>query len=108
MIYEVTIDGKQYQVDLQQLEGTWTCEVNGAKTPLDALRVSFNTLSLLISGKSYQIRQEQTPEETQIWVDGKRYSAEVKDPRSFRSPRRKADHGDGPRKVTAPMPGKIV
>ena len=108
MVYEVTINGKRYRMELHQLDGVWNCEVNGTKMFLDAIRVSSNTLSLLINGKSYQIRQEQTLEETQIWVDGKRYSAEVRDPRSFRSRKRKADHGDGPRRVTAPMPGKIV
>src|SRR5690348_438588 len=70
MIYEVTIDGKQYRVELHQSDSAWMCEVNGTKIPLNAILVSLNTLSLLINGKSYQIRQEQTPEETKIWVDG--------------------------------------
>ena len=43
-----------------------------------------------------------------IVVAGKRYLAEVSDPRSLRGRKAKAGAVEGPRKIKAPMPGKIV
>jgi biotin carboxyl carrier protein len=40
-------------------------------------------------------------------VGSQRFAAEVRDPRSLRSRSRAADE-HGPKKLTAPMPGKIV
>jgi biotin carboxyl carrier protein len=42
-----------------------------------------------------------------LWVGSVRYAAQLRDPRSLRS-RVTADDGKGPRKLLAPMPGKIV
>ena len=41
-------------------------------------------------------------------MQGARYSAEVRDPRSLRNRRADAETAHGPRKLTAPMPGKVV
>jgi biotin carboxyl carrier protein len=45
--------------------------------------------------------------DTHIWVGSLRYAAEVRDPRSLRGRGRTADE-HGPKKLTAPMPGKVV
>jgi len=42
-----------------------------------------------------------------LWVGSVRYAVRVRDPRSLRS-RQAADDGKGPRKLVAPMPGKVV
>jgi biotin carboxyl carrier protein len=42
-----------------------------------------------------------------VWVGSVRFAAEVGDPRSLRERVRAVDD-DGPKKLTAPMPGKIV
>ena len=36
------------------------------------------------------------------------YTAEVRDPRSLRGRKLRADHGKGVRRLVAPMPGKVV
>ena len=42
-----------------------------------------------------------------LWVGSARYDVEVRDPRSLRGRVRAVDD-HGPKKLTAPMPGKIV
>ena len=65
-------------------------------------------LSLILDGRSYECRFNRTATETSIWVSGTRYAVEVRDPRSLRSRRTAAGHGDGPIRLVAPMPGKVV
>jgi biotin carboxyl carrier protein len=42
-----------------------------------------------------------------LWVGSKRFAVEVRDPRSLRGRTRAGDE-HGPRKIVAPMPGKVV
>jgi biotin carboxyl carrier protein len=108
MIYEITVDGKPYRLDLQQVAGTWQCKLNGREIAADAVLTGQDVLSLLIDGKSYEIKRERGPSDLHYWVGSARYSVEVRDPRSLRG-RRSADAGsEGSKKVIAPMPGKVV
>jgi biotin carboxyl carrier protein len=63
-------------------------------------------LSIIFEGKSYEIKRESGGEH--LWMGGRRLSAEVRDPRAFRNRRGLGDAEHGPRKLLAPMPGKIV
>ncbi len=108
MIYEVTIGGNTHQVEIGRGESGWLCKLNGRDFLLDAISTSEGMLSILVNGKSYEIKQENTATETNIVVGHERFSAVVRDPRSYRS-RRRADSGtEGVKKITAPMPGKVV
>ena len=108
MIYEVTIGANTHQVELSRAGSGWLCKLNGRDFLLDAVSTSEGVLSLLVNGKSYEIKQENTANETSVVVGQERFNAMVRDPRSFRS-RRRADSGtEGVKKITAPMPGKVV
>jgi biotin carboxyl carrier protein len=108
MIYEVTIAGHTHRVELSRGESGWLCKLNGREFLLDAISIGPDILSLLVNGKSYEIKQENTATESNIVVGHERFSAVVRDPRSLRS-RRRSDGGiEGVRKITAPMPGKVV
>ncbi len=65
-------------------------------------------LSLLLDGKSYAVKQEVTGSETNVVVGNERFSVSLRDPRSFRSRRGAGAAEQGVKKITAPMPGKIV
>jgi biotin carboxyl carrier protein len=43
-----------------------------------------------------------------MWVGSSRFAVELRDPRSLRSRQRAAGDEKGPRKILAPMPGRIV
>ena len=107
MTYEIAIDGKSYRLDLNQAEGRWSCRVDGREIEVDAVLARPNVLSVRIGNQAYEVRCERVGGETHIWVGSQRFAAEVRDPRSLRSRTRAADD-HGPRKLTAPMPGKVV
>jgi len=107
MTYDITIDGKPYRLELEQAEGHWTCRVDGRDVEVDAVLARPNVLSLRIGNKAYEVKCERVGGDTHIWVGSRRFAAEVRDPRSLRSRVRAADD-QGPKKLTAPMPGKVV
>lgn len=108
MIYEVTIAEKTYRVELQRVATGWKCALDGRDLPLDVTAAQDGVLSLLLDGKSYEIKQEGTGNETSIVIGHERFSAAVRDPRSFRSRRRTGAAEQGVKRITAPMPGKVV
>jgi len=107
MTYEIAIDGKQYRLDLDQIDGRWTCSVDGHDVEVDAVLARPNVLSLRIGNKAYEVKCERVSSEIHVWVGSQRFAAEVRDPRSLRGRVRAADD-HGPKKLTAPMPGKVV
>ena len=108
MIYEVVIDQKTYQVELVRAESGWRCRLNGHEFPADVVFSRTGVLSILVAGKSYEVKQETTGAETRIVVGHERFAATVRDPRSLRSRRRSSGASEGVKKVSAPMPGKVV
>ena len=43
-----------------------------------------------------------------LYLNGKAFQCDVRDPRALRGRRSAGDYGEGPKKITAPMPGKVV
>jgi len=107
MTYDVTIEGKNYRLELNHPEGGWECRLDGRAIEIDAILARRDVLSIIIAGKAYEIKRERTVTDMHLWVGSVRYAAQVRDPRSLRS-RASADDGKGPRKLIAPMPGKVV
>lgn len=107
MTYDIAIDGKNYRLDLDQVEGRWHCQLDGHEIEVDAVLARPNVLSLRIANKAYEVKCERVGSDLHIWVGSVRYAAEVRDPRSLRSRARAVDE-HGPKKLTAPMPDKVV
>jgi biotin carboxyl carrier protein len=107
MLYDVTIDGKTYRLDLTHADGRWSCRLDGRELEVDAVLAGPDVLSLRIGNLAYEIKSERVANDLHVWVGSARFSAEVRDPRSLRGRTRAADD-HGPRKVVAPMPGKVV
>ena len=108
MIYDVQINGKNHRLELERTDKGWRCRVDGRETNVDAISPRHDVLSLLIAGKTYEVKRESSATDIYLWVNGVRYSAEVRDPRSLRSRRDAASNEAGPKKLLAPMPGKVV
>jgi biotin carboxyl carrier protein len=108
MIYEVTVDGKPHRLELERDGRVWKCRIDGREMSADAVRVGPDILSLLIDGRSYEVRRERSAGELKMWVSGAPFVVEVRDPRSLRSRREIGPNAEGPKRVTCPMPGKIV
>lgn len=107
MHYDVTIDGKNYRLELNSVDGRWSCRVNGKEVEVDAAPVRPNVLSLRIGNTAYEVKSERVANDWYLWVGSAQFAAEVRDPRSLRG-RSRAQEERGPRKIVAPMPGKVV
>ena len=109
MTYDVIINGQTHRVELNKGEKTWLCRVDDYEMELDAAITARDVLSVLLEGKAYEIKRERSfSGETHMIVGSQRYSAEVQDPRSLRSRRAAGASTEGPQKLLAPMPGKVV
>jgi len=108
MLYDVIIDGKNYRLELERADAGWRCRLDGREIQVDAVLARPNVLSVLIEGKAYEIKRERTATDLHLWVGGVRYAAELHDPRSLRSRKGGTGNDTGPRKLIAPMPGKVI
>ena len=107
MTYEISINSTNYRLELSQIEGGWTCRLDGRDIQVDAVLARPDVISLRLGNKAYEVKCERVGSDLHLWVGSVRYEAEVRDPRSLRSRARAVDD-HGPRKLTAPMPGKVV
>jgi biotin carboxyl carrier protein len=107
MIYDVTIDGKNHRLELARVNDHWSCRLDGAEVEVDAVLVRPDVLSLRIGDFAYEIKSERVADDLYLWVRSRPFAVEVRDPRSLRG-RSRAGDTHGPKKITAPMPGKVV
>lgn len=113
MIYDVVItdaagQARTHRVVLTRADGAWNCTVDGQPFAFDLSHPETGILSLLVQGRSHEVRRDANSQGTEIVIGNRRFLAEVTDPRSLRGRQAKAGGGEGPRKVKAPMPGKVV
>jgi biotin carboxyl carrier protein len=116
MTYEVTITGhngkpQTFQVELVRNKQTdeIMCRVDGETVSgLDARSSQREILSLLLGTKSYEVRRDTAESQSRIVIGEETFTYEVRDPRSLGARRAKAASHDGPKKIKAPMPGKVV
>ena len=93
MKLHVVVDGREIEIDTEQLAG--------------ALQVEPSVYSVLAGAASYEVRVRSSPEGLTATVAGRQFTVEVRNPRDAgRSPG--ASIGTGRQNVTTPMPGKVV
>lgn len=107
MTYDVTLDGKNHRLELDRADGRWSCRLDGREIEVDAVLARPDVLSLRIGNLAYEVKCERVASELHLWVGSERFAVEVRDSRSLRGRGRSVDDR-GPRKLTAPMPGKVV
>ena len=108
MTFDVIVNGKPHKLELVQEEGRWHCRLDLREVEVDARLARRDVISLLTGGVAYEVKRERTPTDLHIWVKNERFQVEVRDPRSLRSRKAAAGIGEGPQKLVAPMPGKVV
>ncbi len=103
MNWKVEIDGRPVELHLGRDGESWT--VNGQ--PASVLEVEPGIYSVLLSGRSFEVRVERDPDRTFMNVQAHRFETELIDPR--RLGRKSRVFGrEGRQSVAAPMPGKVV
>jgi biotin carboxyl carrier protein len=103
--YSISIDGRAYDVEISEIEGAWHCRLNGRDIQVDFTQLNARTASVLLNGKSYEIRRDTSGT---ISVGNYRYEVSVEDPRSWQGRRRKELAQSGPQRLSSSMPGKVV
>jgi biotin carboxyl carrier protein len=107
MLYDVTIDGKNHRLELNRAEDGWLCRLDGRELDVDAVLVRPDVLSLRLGNRAYEVKLERVAGDLYVSVGSASFAAEVHDPRSLRG-RSKIGDDRGPRKIIAPMPGRVV
>ena len=115
MTWEVVVDGETLRVELARAAvpaDQWIARIGQRELRFSAVAGGRETLSLLLNGASYEVRREQLPGaengEFNIFIGGRRFACELRDPRALRSRRARAAAGEGPKKLLSPMPGKVI
>jgi biotin carboxyl carrier protein len=114
MTYEIVVDGERYSIDVQRgkTSAQWVCRIGERELLVDATESGRDVLSLIVEGRSYSVVRDSgmagQPESSSIVIHGRPYAVEVHDPRVFRGRGGRGTHGEGPRKLISPMPGKVI
>lgn len=105
MRFQVSIHGRNHDLELTPAEGTWDCRLDGRAIQIDVRTISPGVLSILRDGKSYVVRHGGNGT---VMVGERTYEVAIADPRSWRSRQMALAGAAGPQKLTASMPGKVV
>ena len=108
MKLQIEIGGKKRHVELTQAgeRPVWT--IDGRRLEADAIAVSSGVYSILINGKSFEVRIERLGTELRVTTRGREFTIVISDEREWRRKRGSAVEAEGRQQVLAPMPGKVV
>src|SRR6266446_6746405 len=86
MLYDVTINGKNYRVELNRADGHWSCRLDGRDAAVDAVLVRPDVLSLRIGNKAYEVKSERVGDDLQAGagvavVEAMKMQNEIKSPK---------------------------
>jgi len=108
MKLEVQIGGRTRELEARRVANRWLWQLDGKPIEADAVEVSPGVFSILIGGKSFELRVEERAAGLRLFSTGKEFSADVIDPRQWRRRRPGGLEAQGRQQVLAPMPGKVV
>jgi biotin carboxyl carrier protein len=108
MKFDLVLNGKAGRIEI--LSPAPECRFRIGQDPVREAQVEEpepGVYSILMDGRSYDARVEETPGGLVIAIDGHRFEAEAADPRRWVRPSA-GRRGEGVQSIMAPMPGKVV
>src|ERR1700751_2468042 len=110
MMLQIEIDGELRLIELTPGEGgQYHASMDGKPgVAIEAQLLRPGVLSLHIAGRAYRCIFEESAEGTIVHLGDKRLLYRVDDPRSLKSRRSRHGGAEGPKSLTAPMPGRVV
>ena len=111
MKYEILINGARRMVEFNSQanqSSPMIAAIDGRTVEVDAAKISSFAYSILIGGRSIEVRVEESAEGLLVRAAGREFQVKVADPRSWQGRRRGGIELEGRQQVTSPMPGKIV
>jgi len=107
--FEIELEGKLRRVELAHAGEIARWAIDGRALEADAVEVSPGVYSILIDGKSFEVRVEPKGDGSlQVTTGRRECAAALRDPRQWKRYRGAGIAAEGRQQVTAPMPGKIV
>jgi biotin carboxyl carrier protein len=82
--------------------------IDDRRVELDAAKISPGVYSILLDGRSLEVRFEALVDGTLLHTAGREYRVEIVDPRSWRRSRSGRIDPAGRQQIAAPMAGKVV
>ncbi len=108
MKLEVLIGGRKRSVELECEGRKWRVRLDGRPANADAVEVGPGTYSILLDGRSFDVRVQPAADGVRVFAGAEEFAAQVLDPRAWRGRRGGVLQVEGCQQITAPMPGKIV
>jgi biotin carboxyl carrier protein len=106
---DVRISGKIRRVEVHRDADRWYISLDGSPVDADAIQIAPGVFSILLNGRSYEIRVTPSADGALALQAGHdELAAEIIDPRAWRGRRHGAEEAAGRQQIIAPMPGKIV
>jgi biotin carboxyl carrier protein len=109
--FELDVDGLVRKVQVAQDGGRFDILLDGARHVVDAVAIEPGRWSLVMAnGRSHEVVVVPDGHQgtTTVLVDGSAVAVAVRDPRRRRDVAGPHGSGDGPVRIVAPMPGKVV
>lgn len=110
MHLEILVNGRPRLLEMNDgpsETATRECLFDGKPSRADAREVEPGAYSILIDGRSYEVKLEPGADGYHVSVGGRRYAIQVRDPRRL-SRSRGFPEAAGRQKIASPMPGKVV
>jgi biotin carboxyl carrier protein len=109
MKFEVLINNTRRIIELERDGNRWSVSLDGDPVDADVAEIAPNIFSVLLNGKSYEVRITPRSNGALLLQTGHReFTAEALDHRAWRGRRHGASEAEGRQQILAPMPGKIV
>ncbi len=111
MKYEVVINGTPHSVEIfpfADRPSRVIVKIDGRHVEADAVNIAPWVYSIILNGRSHEVRGEPQASGLLLHVGEFEYRVEIVDPRSWRRERSAGTNPSGPQQVVASMAGKVV
>jgi biotin carboxyl carrier protein len=111
MKYDVLLDGVRHNVELTRSADRpshLVATIDGRRVEADAVKISPGVYSILLGGRSLEVRAQTLTDSLLLHTAGREYRVEIVDPRSWRRSRSGGIDLAGRQRISAPMAGKVV
>jgi biotin carboxyl carrier protein len=108
MKLEIELNGKPHAVELASTNGKIAASIDGSALEADAIEVANGIYSVIVGGRSFEVRVEKFGEDVRVAINGNEYAIRVSDPRKWQRNRSAAASPEHRQNVVAPMPGRVV
>jgi biotin carboxyl carrier protein len=106
VLFDATVDGRTIRVEVGEVKGRYRLRLDGETMEIDLVEAGQGFFSLLVGGRSHAVGVVREKGGHSVYLDAGAVTVSLADVARGPAPPRPRD--DGPARITAPMPGRIV